>query len=274
MNKPPDILYKYSSAENAVLILNSQTIKLSPPCAFNDPFEILPGGYDILKASILQRMAKEKCESYRYYKMVTSQFGLNISYDTYLHFLKICPDIINDVAKSLKAAFENRDFKTLREQVSNEIALTCFSVNSDNILMWSHYANQHKGVVLGFKNTIATTWYKVAYSDYRIIITFDVDQDDIKYKESVQKVLTTKSKIWEYEKEYRYLKQLNSLKYENNMYFDPFKKKDLAEVILGANISNEDKSKVLQVSKSYSDVKIIQAEIDNKKYKLNFKKIN
>jgi hypothetical protein len=37
--------------------------------------------------------------------------------------------------------------------LEKEILITCFSEVNYNILMWSHYANNHKGICLKFKTT-------------------------------------------------------------------------------------------------------------------------
>lgn len=50
----------------------------------------------------------------------------------------------------------------------------CASLAHDNILMWSHYADQHKGTVLEFtpnakKDSIYNTFKKVKYTNKRPI---------------------------------------------------------------------------------------------------------
>lgn len=42
---------------------------------------------------------------------------------------------------------QNRIFSQQR----SDMGVLCFSVNQKNILMWSHYANHHKGIVYEFK---------------------------------------------------------------------------------------------------------------------------
>lgn len=80
----------------------------------------------------------------------------------------------------------------------------------DEILMWSHYANSHRGLRLGFEiNPTDTKYYKleeVVYEPKRISIELDRGLD-----ENAKLLLasyTRKSKAWEYEKELRFLVRL------------------------------------------------------------------
>jgi hypothetical protein len=44
------------------------------------------------------------------------------------------------------------------EDSINRSAVLSLSTTSDNILMWSHYANSHKGVCLGFNNNLTNSF--------------------------------------------------------------------------------------------------------------------
>ena len=71
----------------------------------------------------------------------------------------------------------------------------------DNLQMWSHNGNGHKGVCLKFdaSKTFFTSALQVRYdSTYPRILFSPEDQDA-----SVRKILLSKSKDWAYEKEWR-----------------------------------------------------------------------
>ena len=69
------------------------------------------------------------------------------------------PDQFNDPYDRLlcfdKRLDENGDPYTLPQiqycGVGNSVGITCFSARNDSMLMWSHYANSHKGVCIGFE---------------------------------------------------------------------------------------------------------------------------
>jgi len=99
-----------------------------------------------------------------------------------------------------------KDESSLFEQAQSIIALDSsiegylsLSANCDNILMWSHYAQNHEGFVLGFDSNHEYFQHgvsKVIYSDQRPY--FDPTQS----KQDAS-IFYTKSKDWSYEEEYR-----------------------------------------------------------------------
>lgn len=74
------------------------------------------------------------------------------SYARYIEHINSDHNLIDHVILS---SLSNQDsyHNEIAEQV-NELSKTagivCFSATNDNILMWSHYADQHNGVVIGF----------------------------------------------------------------------------------------------------------------------------
>jgi hypothetical protein len=91
------------------------------------------------------------------------------------------------------------------------IHVVCFTSSKvsvrDEIVMWSHYADNHRGVRLGFEITpVKTRTYAleaVSYTDERIQIALDEEPDATGKK--MYAAHKTKSKAWEYEAEYRLL---------------------------------------------------------------------
>ena len=94
----------------------------------------------------------------------------------------------------------------------NEIGIYCLSENNASILMWSHFANNHNGLVLEFEvaETIDTFLgiSKIIYSEKYPTLKFMNQKDNDHYN-----LVTTKSKDWEYEKEWRIIKPYGAKKY-------------------------------------------------------------
>lgn len=103
----------------------------------------------------------------------------------------------------------------------------------DDILMWSHYADSHKGICLEFDTSIPDSpfalaqpvKYKAKFDD----MTFDADFDAAQVSESVS---LTKSRHWKYEKEWRVI--------GSNSGVCKFPPESLTGVIAGCNIPPED----------------------------------
>lgn len=142
---------------------------------------------------------------------------------------------------------QNRIFK---EQKSH-IGVLCFSENPNNILMWSHYANNHKGIVYEFKanlffnsrtNSFNGFPYKVNYPSDRsyplLSYTLIGDQRNKQFADE----LLSKAKDWEYEEEYRFIDIKNNSdqfckQYNGNKTFN---QDALTSIIFGVKTPTEE----------------------------------
>lgn len=131
----------------------------------------------------------------------------------------------------------------------NRVGVLSLCKTGDNILMWSHYADSHKGFCLGFKpdlirkietDEIPIEQYPVTYEEDHPfkkiyencpnIYSFD-DFTDL-YGKLKKAALTVKHEHWQYEKEERLISG------KSDLYL--FKPEALDCVILGMNISDKD----------------------------------
>src|SRR5262249_3461497 len=87
----------------------------------------------------------------------------------------------------------------------NKIGLCCLTEQCNNILMWSHYADNHKGYCVEFEATDHTLVFgraqRVSYSDVYPEINFYNTPGD----EKVRLTFLTKFTDWQYEREWRIL---------------------------------------------------------------------
>ena len=93
------------------------------------------------------------------------------------------------------------------ETLKDEVGISSFSTNNDDTTMWAHYANDSKGVCLEFdsSNSILKNALQVSYSDsiYTIKINDEKLLNEMFFHNQAIKLLTTKSKDWQDEKEWR-----------------------------------------------------------------------
>jgi hypothetical protein len=90
-------------------------------------------------------------------------------------------------------------------QIINQTGVCCFAKKKNNLLMWSHYANSHTGVCLGFDilkdsnlfETVIPARYDKSYPSFNYLS----NPNDF-----TKMLIQTKSNDWEYEEEYRSLK--------------------------------------------------------------------
>ncbi|WEE25460.1 DUF2971 domain-containing protein [Aeromonas hydrophila] len=96
----------------------------------------------------------------------------------------------------------------LREHYSRGVF--CFSKDGKNMLMWSHYGDEHKGICIGYSNDRKPTpnIRPVIYGKYGVIKTSSLYKAFVKNDKDEQttienEILLKKSSAWRYEKEYR-----------------------------------------------------------------------
>ncbi len=128
-------------------------------------------------------------------------------------------------------------------------AVLCLSESFDNILMWSHYADNHQGFVIGFdvshpffEFNESTGTRKVQYCDIRPEGLAENVIDEIYYKYS----------IWSYEKEWRLSKPLHKRDdvKPDNVYLYRLPPESINCVYLGINMPYKKKEQIYEFAKS------------------------
>lgn len=127
-----------------------------------------------------------------------------------------------------------RVFRETKEELHRSKGLLCFSGSWENPVLWSHYADKHRGVCLGFDvpDQLLTP---VIYTDKPMKIARDRASNRPKLSEEFMNgLLRTKFADWKYEDELRLFVQLDHKTAESGLYFYPFSQDfSLQEVILG-----------------------------------------
>ena len=125
--------------------------------------------------------------------------------------------------------------RSFKDSHNTHTGFLSFSRNWTNPMLWSHYANKHRGICLGF-DLKRDKCQHIKYSDKRILAQLEQKDDDpTKLTPALQNLLlSTKSAHWSYEQEVRMFVKLSSARREGALYFYPFDGHlQLAEVILG-----------------------------------------
>ena len=108
--------------------IQDATLYFNTPDGFNDPFDCSPS-YNVSPKSREELLKRFSKENYGKFDATLIAEACKIS------------------GSEFNGIFKNSDydrFYTARR------GITCFSKDNANILMWSHYASNHKGVCLGF----------------------------------------------------------------------------------------------------------------------------
>ena len=229
---PPN-LYKYQPFDHYALInLIKRQFYFSKPENFNDPYDCDPP-FEITKAHRTEKNITALYDRVRNWSVDKSSFD-----KTYLRKEKPNKRFERDYLDSTNP---------IKRQIHDKVGATCFSEKVDDILLWSHYGDKHKGFCLEFDARIPimegqqeTKLYKVTYpksNSYRRLNILD-----ILYKPDVLEVLlTTKSYHWHYEKEWRIFCNTGGDKLFR------FNSKALTGVYFGYKMSQEDKDVIISV---------------------------
>lgn len=130
--------------------------------------------------------------------------------------------------------------KENREEVERLFGILSLTNQRNNFLMWSHYADSHKGICIGFDvekifNVVLGSLGEVIYSKDLPIKHLNSD-----VTEFMQNLLLTKSKVWEYENEYRLIK-MNGARKTYSIPFD-----SILEITFGCKVSLEEKERIIK----------------------------
>jgi hypothetical protein len=162
--------------------------------------------------------------------------------------------------------------------VQQRVGIFSLAESKDNLLLWSHYSDDHKGFCVEFDavklynllinvfiwQNVKTFIFKVEYQDEFPIIIPTIDNDE----ERLKKQFLIKSKAWEYEQEWRIL------------VLDGTRENEIPEgviknIYLGLNAVEENEKICKALLKKYNpNVGLFKAQKKKNEFGLEFEKIN
>ena len=161
-------------------------------------------------------------------------------------------------------------------EIAKEDRIFCVTEENDNLLMWAHYADEHKGAVMKFKcipekETALCVALPVQYSDkVPMLIPEQMFQDNNTIIRLIlNELLLTKSIDWAYEKEWRVilLKQCSGQDFDLRGIFE----EEIESIYLGCRMENEDKKEITDIVRNKrKNVKIYETQKSNNEFKVIF----
>jgi len=141
-----------------------------------------------------------------------------------------------------------RAFHALKDTLAQNTGLLCFSSKWSNPVLWSHYADRHQGLCLGF-DLLDDMAAKVSYKAKRLVAEAEALQSPGVLDEALmRRFLTTKYAHWRYESEVRSFVGIDEKDLETGHYFLPFSSSlKLTHIIVGcrSGVSRGDLSEAL-----------------------------
>lgn len=250
------IVYKYLHSDR-IDVLENSAIRFTQPAALNDPFETMPCFTDF-KAYL-----QEQIEN-RYGGVLPAAI------------IPILPSIIDT------------RLAEIQKMIGEHFGMLSLAKKNNNALMWAHYADAHKGFVIGFDSD--NSFFKpgngkavdglreVKYSTKRKVLPksglsfSDVEE----LKRANEYIFFTKSADWTYEEELRILANpkaadLIPAKVGNyDICLFKFPSDCVKEIIFGCRMpSNKRKEIADLVSRKYPDATLLQAELSATNFDLD-----
>ncbi len=203
-----EVVYKYAKFETGINdILINGSLKFSNPIEFNDPFDCNEN-LIILNHNMHLVESVLKTSTYKKLSRVEKR--------------KIKRDI-----------FVKRFYRNELKKERNRFKLSCFSTKNDEVLMWSHYADMHRGICIGFNfpHKYDEKFILCPIKYLKSIVPLDGSSDLITTLLYWQ---TTKSIRWKYEDEIRAITKSMSNELIEFRHYD---KKFVREIVFGCKVS-------------------------------------
>lgn len=294
MPNSPNTFFKYMTAKVAKIVLVNHTLRWSSPLLFNDPFDVLRDfnlGFKIeeIKKPIIDEIIK------LIYIKITTGIPSTSFVERFMKRLQKVNSTERNKILSLrlpqviceKIKLNNDGMKKLWAKFIPEFRILCLSEIGDNILMWSHYSDSHKGIALELQpiNTLDSPLLiaqPVVYQDSPPIlatkqewINHITDQKPLNVSQwkFYEPCTLTKTIDWKYEKEWRVVSFMDTE--ESGLYSDYlFNPSEARSVYLGSEISNEDTHDIISLLKyDLSHVRVYRTKKIEHERKLSFDRI-
>ena len=260
----PLFFYKFVSFARKDILTNGM-IRFAPIGSFNDPFELEPSITPYSK-KFLQYINEVSERDLEKITMTEADYVYSAERVDSIEYYR--EKYRAEVGKYGVLSLSSND-------TINQLLIVSMPERKDprtNILMWSHYADSHKGFVIEFRADFVegVKLEKVEYSDIRDVVTFeDIDENNF------DNIFFKKSSDWKYEQEYRAVLPLSNASEIHDERFHLYKinKSSINSITFGCAMSEEEKKIIMDIVKKdpeFKGVKMQHARLDEKGFFLDF----
>lgn len=270
-------LYKYLPPER-IDVLECLSIRISPLKSLNDPFEQV---FNLDLSEARRAKAESLCAQIKDYINQISDMSKEDKLNVESAFLKEFEKSWSDVSGSY-----------LADYLGDEWGILSLSRTKENLLMWSHYAKNATGFVIGFnrhhsflnrqaKDGRCTTPIPVIYGNSKPSVKplYDSSTGSSRLDGNWQQDLLCNKPIdWAYEQEERLMFTLifgeGFVKRDDNkqrIFLDAIPKDSISEIYIGPLASDETKSRITAVVDKHGlTCKLYFANLSRDSYQLEF----
>ena len=275
------IFYKYAG-KSGIRVIEDLRLKITPPIEFNDPFELTPRSKLTITLTDMLNMAKTNPNHYR---GVFEDLKKDGYCNTFGQFITELPRILPLKFKTFEMAMRKelvkKDMESVKE-ASAYFGILCVSTIPNSIPMWSHYAEHHRGIVIGLDvaniGSSLGPFARVKYRKLRRAFDRWLNPKTSGWFREVMDTMFIKSRVWCYEQEYRRVFRLADLIHTRPNgrrkcdYLFDISGNNIREVIFGCRIKKAYEERIRAVlarrPKTFAHVKLFRCERHRSRFEL------
>ena len=274
----PQSLFKYRKIDEYSLAnLTNDTVWFSKATGFNDPYDSSltinnkDKEFNAIHKEGLRNIAREFNAPLEEIESLDTKDALEHILYNYTE-LRHNPEILATAVESFIKGTD-KDFEKYVMRISNviqeKVFASCFSENPTSMLMWSHYADNHKGMVIEYnfnkldldnQKQIMAGLHPVYYTNKLLNLDNFRDVQDKILVHALAAI--NKSVEWEYEKEWRIIVHKETDEVGFNL---PIVKP--TSIILGARVEKIHKI-MLSLEAKKKGIPLKQIKLDKSSYRL------
>lgn len=279
------ILYKYFPPAR-IDSFQDCLIRFTQYGDFNDPFELNPHITKLAEKKEIRAIVEKD-----FVKIIEEEYFKNpkisafISKEDFISLSITHEESVKNAVVGMEAYVVKLLPSMLQKTANSFIGALSLSEICDHELMWSHYAEEHKGVVVGFDSSHPffnrqksvddelRHPRKIEYRDRPPVINL--------MKTTGAELFFVKSSRWEYEAEWRMLLPLSEAtkiikKDPYAIHLFKFPAQSVKKIILGARTTDRNKSIVREIlaEHEYSHIELYQAQLERSSYGILINKEN
>jgi hypothetical protein len=273
-------LFRYFDAAGGLATLSGCELRFSNPTSFNDPFELTPRISKPSDELLLDRLLADHLVEDFFHSVGSPKGMTRTESDNEYHAIELPKRFLK--LQETKG-WEQKASRLKWEMIgtfSKGFRVLCCSHREDSILMWSHYAAKHTGMVVEFEvdelfpgMPLATYFREVRYRSSPPTIS-GLHADVQSFEEAMELALTTKALEWAYEEEVRIMMPVTLLQGEKDHRYRVFDPKSIKRVIVGcmmdAQSSEYQGIDRLADQSQYRHVVFQRAALHGEDYRLQF----
>jgi len=179
-------------------------------------------------------------------------------------------DLISFINKNSKSKIRHKQKEKAFSENLNKIGICCFSRKNDSILMWSHYASNHKGFCVEYATNIDEEG--VNPLDVLYMPEFTKAEYFEKAERAIFNLIYSKSNYWKYEEELRSL--VSNCETEGDRKIG-FRESDIISIYFGVNTEINTIERIQNIIKENynSNVKFYKGKKSNKEFSIIWNEI-